>query len=226
MIDLLPGICSSSAIGWFSKLSCSFSAYNKERVTASKVNIILGMINVNMNLYEWLGVVGVFHVVFLIPHDTVTLRYCWSWSDSSEPTTSHSAVPHRRGQQYHYLPLHTARQDGTKQHVCNFIADTILTHTHTQWPVRHQGPKATDMVISHPEITVVWCCEKSASVSITHPGQQEPLWPHPVNQCLAEESWSFSWKLRSDRQRDGETGEGGQGKEKRYLRRKNDKGQM
>lgn len=72
-------------------------------------------------------------------------------------------------------------------------------HTHTHNGLWHQGSKATDMVISHPENLVVCRFDKSASSSITHPGQLEPLWPHPADRRLAEESWSFSWKLLSER---------------------------
>lgn len=77
--------------------------------------------------------VGFYVCVFFLPHDRVTLRYCWSWSDSSEPATSHSAVPHTQGQECHYLPLHT----DTEQHMRSFIAHTILTHTNT-WPYAHR----------------------------------------------------------------------------------------
>lgn len=52
---------------------------------------------------------------------------------------------------------------------------------------------------SHPEITNVQYCDKSDSVSVTNPGQQELLWPRPVYQWLTWESWSSSWKLLSDR---------------------------
>lgn len=59
-----------------------------------------------------------------IPRDRVTLKYCQSWSDSSEPATSHSAVPHTRGQQRHYLPLNTFQIEQSNTHV-------VLQLTHT-----------------------------------------------------------------------------------------------
>lgn len=133
-------MCSSSAIGWFSSLSCGFSAYKKEKVAGSKVNNVLGMIHVSMNLYKRLGLSVYFMCVCVFtPHDRATLRYCQSWSDSSEPATSHSAVPHTQGQQCHYLLLHTVRQGGTEQHMCNFIADTILTHITCPCTHAHSG---------------------------------------------------------------------------------------
>lgn len=46
------------------------------------------------------------------------------------------------------------------------MADTIMTHTHPlahTMAARHPGPKATGMVISHPEI-IDCCCDKTAVV--------------------------------------------------------------
>ncbi len=139
-----------------------------------------------------------------IPHDTVTPWYCQSWSDSSEPVTSHSAAPRTRDRQCHYLPLHMARQDRTKQHEQFYSWHYTDTHTHTL-PSTHRGLSRIKEWRPQTRWLVILRCFESACVSITHPGQQEPLWPHPAHQCWAEESWSFSWKLPSDR--DGETGE-------------------
>lgn len=160
-------------------------------------------------------------VFFCIPHDRATLRYCRSWSDSSEPAMSHSAALHTQGQQCHYRLLHTARQSGTEEHVCNFITDTVVTHTQTCTHTHAHGglsgikdwrPQTWWLIILR--FLLVGFCDKSASVSITHPGQQEPLWPHPVDHWSAEESWSSSWKLLTDmpaerrRDRKGRTEEG------------------
>ncbi len=95
--------------------------------------------------------------------------------------------------------------DRTEQsNTSSFIADTILTHTHTP-PSTHRGLSRIKEWRPQTRWLVILRCFESACVSITHPGQQEPPWPHPAHQCWAEESWSFSWKLPSDR--DGETGE-------------------
>lgn len=66
------------------------------------------------------------------------------------------------------------------------------THTHIWGPFMNLGLKATDVVIVHPEITVVWCCGRSGGNLVTYPEQQELLRPHPEHQRLAEESWSSS----------------------------------
>lgn len=91
------------------------------------------MINVNAN--EGLGLVAYF-MCASIPGDTVTLKYCWSLNGSCEPVRSHSAVPHTRGQQTHYLPLNTAEME-TKQHTCRFIADTHTVAFHESWTEGH-----------------------------------------------------------------------------------------
>lgn len=144
-----------------------------------------------------------------VPHDTVTLRYCQSWSDSSEPATSHSAVPHTQGQQCHYLPLHRARQNETKPHMCRFIADTI--HTVAWQATKIEGHKTWWLVILR--LTVVWYHHSpwAAGASVTTPSTSVVI-RGELKFLLKAPLWQTG--------RDKEKGEGGEEKDKRYSRRK------
>lgn len=109
---------------------------------------------------------SVYFMWVFVPHDTVTLRYCQSWSGSSEPATSHSAVLHTQGQECHYLPLHRARQDGTKQHV-QFYS---WHYTHSGLAgIKDRRPQTWWLVILR--LTVFWYHHSpwAAGASVTTP---------------------------------------------------------
>lgn len=187
---------SSSAIGWFPSLSCSLSAYVKQKGAANRLSIFLNyLILIWIHMKVCCRPVCVSTCVSL-PRERATLRYCRSWSDSSAPETSHSATPHILGQQCHYLPLHTPKQDRIEQHVRSVMSDAHLcTCTNT-----HRGTSGTED--RRPWRLVILKTDKSTGVSITHPERRELLWPHPVDQRWAEESWSYAWRRQSER-RDG-----------------------
>lgn len=147
------------------------------------LNSILARINVSIifslqwRVSAYLMCMRVCPCVF-IPRDRVILRYYQCWIDSSEPASSHSAVPHTQDQECYYLPLHRAGEKETEQNMCRFIYDAILTYTpptHTHYSLMYKGLQGTNMVISHSLSLVICCKDKSVRASITHPVQQEPL---------------------------------------------------
>lgn len=68
-------MCSSSAIGWFSSLSCSFSPCNRERIITSKVSNILGKTNISLS--EFLGLSAYFMCVLYL-----MTRWLWNTAEA------------------------------------------------------------------------------------------------------------------------------------------------
>lgn len=135
-------MCSSSAIGWFSSLSGCFSTYNTERVVASNVNNIPGVINCQ---HECICLCILCVFLYLMTR--------WLWDTAKAGATHLSkrrpiaqCLIHRVNNAI--ICLYTGPDKMEQSNTCAVLMLTL----YTQWPGRHQGSKATDMVISHPEI--------------------------------------------------------------------------
>ena len=130
-------MCSSSAIGWFSSLSCSFSPCNRERITASKVSNFLGKINISLS--EFLGSSAYFMCVLY-------LMTRWLWNTAKAGATHLS----QRSPIAQCL-IHRVNND-----IICFCAQTTRNKAmHRQsysWPLDWRPP-GTEVI--HPGITAV-----------------------------------------------------------------------
>lgn len=187
--DALPGMWSSSAIGWFSTFSCSLSSCNT-KVNASAKPATFSKWFMSMWMKAW-GCVCVCILCVLL---YLVTRRLWNTAEAwpahlSQRGPIAQGLIHRVNK--HIICLWTQWRWNKAAHV-QFYSWQTHTHTHIWGPFMNLGLKATDVVIVHPEITVVWCCGRSGGNLVTYPEQQELLRPHPEHQRLAEESWSSS----------------------------------